>query len=202
MKKFEKIFLKYYTKKELKKIKKTKLLIIGCGGLGTNIAKILTRAGFKNFLLIDFDIVEIENLNRQQFFVSQCGQKKVFALKNNLKKINPNIKVKTLVTKIDKEKLKNILEDKSIDVVIESVDDAETKKLIFETAIECGKKVVCASGVGGYGDCENIKIKRGENFSIVGDMKSCVKDYKPLSAKVSAVASIQADEVLRMVLKK
>jgi len=61
------------------------------------------------------------------------------------------------------------------------------------------KKVVLASGIAGFGDCENIKIKRGKNFSIVGDFVTSIKDKKPLAPKVVAVAAMQADEVLRMV---
>ncbi len=201
MKKFQKMLLNYFNYKQLKKIGKTILLIIGCGGLGSNIANILLRCGFEKIILLDFDKVNIKNLNRQLFFLKQCGEKKTEALKKNLLKINPDADIKTINEKIDEEKLEKILKKEKIDIVIEAVDDENTKKMIFEKTLTFNKRIVSASGVAGYGDTENIKIKRGKDFSIVGDMKKSVKNYKPLAPKVCAVASIQADEVLRMVLK-
>lgn len=67
MDKFYKIFSYYFTKDEINKIKNTKILIIGCGGLGSNIANILVRSGFTKFIFVDYDKVEMKNLNRQIF---------------------------------------------------------------------------------------------------------------------------------------
>jgi sulfur carrier protein ThiS adenylyltransferase len=198
---FNKILINYFSEEELNKIKKTKLLIIGCGGLGSNIANILIRTGFCNIVLIDFDKVEMKNLNRQIFLPGQCGNKKVFVLKENLLKINSKAKIKAINKKIDRENLKKIILKEKPDIVIEAVDNEQTKKFIFEEAIKLNKKVICASGIAGFGDCENIKIKRGKNFVIAGDMIKSIKNFKPLAPKVAAVAAIQADEVLRMVLK-
>jgi sulfur carrier protein ThiS adenylyltransferase len=197
---FDKTLLGYFSQKELGKIKKTKLLIIGCGGLGSNVAAILTRTGFSDVVLTDFDVVNAENLNRQNFLFSQCGMKKVVALKKNLLEINPWAKIKTIFEKIDGKKLRDIILREKIDVIIEAVDATETKKVIFEESLKLKKRVVGASGIAGYGDCENIKIKRGKNFSVIGDMIKSTKDFKPFAPKVSTVAAMQADEVLRMVL--
>lgn len=200
MSNFERMLLQYFSKDELYKIKQTRLLIIGCGGLGSNIVNILVRSGFSKFILIDYDKVELKNLNRQIFFMEQCGIKKVIALQENLKKINPDLEIKIICKKINRNNLKEIIIKEKPDIVIEAVDAAEIKKIIFEFCLEMEQKVICASGVAGYGDCENIKIKRNKNFVIVGDMKKSIDDYKPLAPKVTAVAAIQADEVLRMVL--
>ncbi|MCX8094187.1 MAG: sulfur carrier protein ThiS adenylyltransferase ThiF [Candidatus Goldbacteria bacterium] len=200
MYKFRTILQNYFTQDEIDKISQTKILLIGCGGLGSNIANVLVRTGFSYFILIDYDRVEIKNLNRQIFWQEQYGEKKVLALKKNLLKINSSAQIKIIHKKIDKEDLKQIILKESPDVIIEAVDDEMTKKFIFEITLKYGKKVVCASGIAGYGDCDNIKIRRGRNFVIVGDMKKSIKDYKPLAPKVTAVAAIQADEVLRMVL--
>ncbi len=201
MNRFQKMLLNYFSKEELKKINKTHLLIIGCGGLGSNIANILLRCGFKKIILVDFDLVSFKNLNRQFFFQNQCGKKKTEALKENLLKINQKTDIKTINEKIDEEKLEKIIKKNKIDIIIEAVDDENTKKMIFEKTLTLNKRVVSASGVAGFGDTENIKIKRGKNFSLIGDMKKSVQNYKPLAPKVCAIASIQADEVLRMVLK-
>lgn len=198
---FYRMLLNYFTKNELNKIKNTKILIVGCGGLGSNIANILVRTGFLKFVLADYDKVEMKNLNRQVFLQEQCGKKKVLALKKNLLKINQRAKIKLIYEKIDRCNLVEIISKEKPDIVVEAVDNEETKKIIFEESIKIGKKVVCASGVAGYGDCEKIKIKRGKGFVIAGDMVKSIKDFKPLAPKVTAVAAIQADEVLRMVLK-
>lgn len=200
MNNFDKTLLGCFSRKELEKIKKTKLLIIGCGGLGSNAAEILIRTGFSDLVLTDFDVVNAENLNRQNFSFTQCGMKKVVALKKNLLKINPWAKIKTICEKVDGKKLREIIFREKTDVIIEAVDVTETKKIIFEGSLKLKKRVVAASGVAGYGDCENIKVKRGKNFSVIGDMIKSTKDFKPFAPKVSAVAAMQADEVLRMVL--
>lgn len=201
MNNFDKILLNYFSKNELNKIKKTKLLIIGCGGLGSNVTNILIRTGFCNIILADYDKIEMRNLNRQIFFPEQCGKKKVFVLKKNLLKINSKAKIKVINKIIDKINLKKIILKEKPDIIIEAVDFEKTKKFIFEESLKLNKKVICASGVAGYGDCDKIKIKRGKNYAIIGDMVKSVKNFKPLAPKVTAIAAIQADEVLRMVLK-
>ncbi len=187
----------YFDEKMLEKLSKVKVLIIGCGGLGSNIAVMLVRSGIKNLTIVDFDRVDILNLNRQNFFFYQAGQEKVSALKDILEKINPYVTVKALNMKIDESNIDHLILQH--DIIVEAVDGEQTKMLIFKKAFEHGKKVVMASGIAGFGDCENIKIKRGKNFSVVGDFVTSIKDKKPFAPKVMAVAAMQADEVLRMV---
>lgn len=194
---FEMMLKNYFDEKMLEKLSKVKILIIGCGGLGSNIAIMLVRSGVKNLTIVDFDKVDISNLNRQNYFFYQTGQEKVSALKDILEKINPYVAVKALNMKIDESNIDDLILQH--DIIVEAVDNELTKMLIFRKAHEHGKKVVLASGVAGFGDCENIKIKRGKNFSVVGDFVTSIKDKKPLAPKVMAVAAMQADEVLRMV---
>lgn len=187
----------YFKEEQLEKIERTNVFIIGCGGLGSNVSKCLVRCGFKNIVLMDYDFVEFKNLNRQDFYVNQVGMKKVEALKENLININSDINVKTLDLAIDDKNL-SLLD--SADVVVEAVDDAYIKTNIFEYCLSNNIKVVSATGIAGYGDFEEIKVKRGRGYSIVGDFKKSIEDFKPLSPKVSIIASLQADEVLRMVI--
>ncbi|CCJ33453.1 sulfur carrier protein ThiS adenylyltransferase ThiF [Caloramator australicus] len=194
---FREILLNYLSEKELKKIEKTKVIVIGCGGLGSNVAKLLIRTGFLKLTLIDFDEVELKNLNRQDFYLEQVGNKKVYALKENLLKINKDALIETLCLKITEDNL-NLL--KQADIVVEAVDREEYKRMIFEYCLSAKIRVVCASGVAGFGDGEGIKIKRGKNYSIIGDFRKSIIEFSPLSPKVTAVASLQADEVLRMVI--
>ncbi len=217
------IFNLYFSKEQIERIRKTKVLIIGCGGLGSNVSNILVRTGFINFTIIDFDKVELKNLNRQQFFTSDIGKNKVDVLKKNLLEINPELKIKSINKELDNKKLENIIKTYDPDVVIEAVDKEYTKTMIFETTLKMGKTLITASGVAGYGDVENIKIIRKRSYTLIGDLvsrcgccnecysykgtecnieKSLKKgEYKvPLAPKVIVVAAMQADEVLRRVL--
>lgn len=192
------MLLKYFTKNEIEKIQNTKILIIGCGGLGSNLSHSLVRCGFIDITLIDYDKVEISNLNRQFYFLNQLGIYKTQALKENLMSINPKCKIETINSDITKLDLENII--KRYHIVAEALDKPNLKKYIFELCTKLNKKVVCASGVAGYGNCEDIKITRGRNYVVIGDFISSIDNFSPLSPKVMAIANIQADEILRMVL--
>jgi sulfur carrier protein ThiS adenylyltransferase len=196
----ENIFSYYFNRDEIKKIRGAKVLIAGCGGLGSNLSNILIRTGFINLVLIDYDTVELKNLNRQFFFKSDAGKKKVSALKKNLLKINPAARIKAINKKLDEKSFEKIIKEENPDIIVEAVDLDETKKFIFETSLRMKRFVVMASGIAGYGDCENIKIIRRDNYTIVGDLIKSVNDFKPLAPKVSVVAAMEADEVLRRVL--
>lgn len=215
----------YFNEKQIKKIIITKLLIIGCGGLGSNIANILIRTGYQRLILVDYDKVEIKNLNRQQFLPSDEGKYKVTALKSKLLLINPSAKIIAINKKLDKNSLKDIIKKYNIDITIEAVDKVDSKIMIFETLFSLKKILITASGIAGFGDVENIKIIRKKYYTIIGDLVSrcgccnkCYPDkegcnsrerlikegkcYMPLAPKVSVVAAMQADEVLRRTLIK
>ncbi|MFN3691757.1 MAG: sulfur carrier protein ThiS adenylyltransferase ThiF [Fervidobacterium sp.] len=196
-KQFSRMLSFYFSNEMLKKLEKARVIIIGCGGLGSNIASILVRSGIKYITLVDYDTVDLSNLNRQNYNIEDLGKMKTDALKENLIKINKEICVNVLNLKVDDLNIEEILSTHNI--VVEAVDNERTKSLIFNKACELGKYIVSASGVAGFGNCEEIKIKRGRNFSIVGDFKTSIKDEKPLASKVCAIASIQADEILRLV---
>lgn len=194
---FDLMLKNYFDDKMLEKLGRVKILIIGCGGLGSNIAEILVRCGVKNLTLVDFDNVDISNLNRQNYFFYQSGQPKIHALCENLTKINPYANIRSISIKVNESNIDGIISEH--DIIVEAVDNENVKAMIFNKSLGADKRIVAASGVAGFGDCENIRIKRGKNFSIVGDFSTSIKQKKPYAPKVSAVAAIQADEVLRMV---
>ena len=75
------------------KVKRARVAVAGCGGLGSTLAIALARTGVGALVLVDFDVVEPSNLNRQQFFVDQLGQPKVEALASTLARINPYVEL-------------------------------------------------------------------------------------------------------------
>lgn len=179
-----------------------KIGIAGAGGLGSNCAVNLLRSGFLNFKIFDFDIIEKSNLNRQFYFYDQLGIPKVFALKENLKRINPYAAVEIKQLLIDSENIYELFQD--CDVVVEAFDKVECKKLIIDTFADSDKLFVCASGISGYGDFEKIKIKKfSDNFYMIGDFQTeANENTPPISPKVNIIASLQADIILSYYMKR
>ena len=184
-----------------KKLKKAKVCILGLGGLGSNVALLLARAGIGYLKLIDFDVVEASNLNRQQYRISHIGIKKTEAIKTIIKEINPFVEIDTLDIKVDRENILSVVED--IEIVVEAFDRAETKVMaIEELLINKNKIVISASGMAGLGSANEVitrKIK--ENFYLIGDNYSDYEEYSGImSTRVMLCAAHQANMVLRLIL--
>ena len=120
----ELIRLEYQIGKEnITKIKNTSVLVIGLGGVGGYAVESLIRSGIENIILVDADIIEKSNINRQIIALqSTIGMKKVDAFENRILDINPNIKVKKISEFIKKENL-HILFETKIDFVIDDFGD-------------------------------------------------------------------------------
>ncbi len=195
---FHEMLSGYFTHDELARIGSTRLLVVGCGGLGSNAAVALVRSGFERFILADFDRVEPSNLNRQHYQLRQVGLRKTDALRSNLLAINPDLTIRMVNDRVTEDNLPALAAE--ADVVLEAVDSAETKAMLFHQVLAAKKPLVTASGVAGTGDCEKLQICRRERFTLVGDLETSVETSRPLAPKVSAVAAIMADEILRMVI--
>ena len=184
-----------------KKLKKAKVCILGLGGLGSNVAVLLARSGIGYLKLIDFDVVEASNLNRQQYRISHIGIKKTEAIKTIIKEINPFVEIDTLDIKVDRENILSVVED--IEIVVEAFDRAETKAMAIEELLTNKNKIVIsASGMAGLGSANEVitrKIK--ENFYLIGDNYSDYEEYSGImSTRVMLCAAHQANMVLRIIL--
>ena len=184
-----------------KKLKKAKVCILGLGGLGSNVAVLLARSGIGYLKLIDFDVVEASNLNRQQYRISHIGIKKTEAIKTIIKEINPFVEIDTLDIKVDRENILSVVED--IEIVVEAFDRAETKAMAIEELLTNKNKIVIsASGMAGLGSANEVitrKIK--ENFYLIGDNYSDYEEYSGImSTRVMLCAAHQANIVLRLIL--
>lgn len=190
----------YLKENELNAIRKAKVGIAGCGGLGSNTAHALVRLGFRNFHLIDYDIVEPSNLNRQFFFYKQLGETKCNALKDNLLQINPNLNIKTSSIKINSSNIHTLFDE--YEIVVEGFDKPQYKKILLEE-LSASKKIISASGLGNYWNTDAIVTHElGENLTIIGDLTSDVESgVSPLSPGVFTSSAKQAGAVLKMVLK-
>ena len=135
--KMGKNFLKTYfniNEKNLKTIFNKNILIVGCGGIGSNISKNLLQMGFNNISIIDCDIVEKENLSRQFFFENQIGKFKVDCLFNNLKLFRKKVNIKKFKKNLTEENYKIIC--KNIDLIIDCSDNITTRFLIEKISHE------------------------------------------------------------------
>lgn len=184
------------------KVKKGSVAIIGLGGLGSNIAVMLARTGIGRVLLVDFDLVEPSNLNRQCYSISHLGMYKTDALKQQIQQINPFIEVLTERIRITRE---NILEvTRGYEIVCEAVDKAQTKAMIVNELIVGSKtcKIVSGSGMAGYGSSNTIKTTRKMNrLYICGDLVCEAAEGMGLMApRVTICAGHQANMILRLLL--
>ncbi len=174
--------------------------ICGLGGLGSNIAVVLARAGIGKLVLIDFDKVDIMNLHRQQYKASQIGQYKTSALAHNLFEIAPYTDVETITEKITEDNLAKLL--KKADIICEALDNAETKAMLVNGVLEYLPDcyMVATSGMAGMDTPNTIQTKRVTNhFYLCGDRISDVADSIGLVApRVMLCAAHQAQTVLRI----
>ena len=176
--------------------------VVGCGGLGSNVAAMLLRSGVRNLTLIDFDVVDASNLNRQLFFGDQIGRLKTEALAETLLRIDPDAHLTLHSLRVTAENLVDLVRD--VDVVVEAVDRADTKAMVVNTCMEAlpDTPLVTASGLAGYGSANSIATERPcDNLYLVGDLESDVNAGHPLFASRVMVASAhEAHAAIRRLL--
>ena len=187
-----------------KKVSSGAVAICGLGGLGSNIAISLVRAGVGKLILIDFDRVDITNLHRQQYKATQFGMYKTDALADNLREIAPYIELEAYTERITEDNAITLL--KGAEIICEAFDDAECKAMLTEivpTELP-GKYLVAASGMAGMGVTNSIKTRRiTSRFYLSGDETSEVSDGIGLVApRVALCAAHQAHTVLRILSKQ
>jgi len=188
--------------KELQdKFSETTVAICGLGGLGSNIAVALARAGIGRLILIEFDKVDVTNLHRQQYKACQVGMDKTEAMAENLAEIAPYIQVEVLCQKIDEDSAIELLNE--ADIICEAFDHPEAKAMLVNLVLEKmpEKYLIAASGMAGFGSPNSIKTRKiTEKFYLCGDEVSDVSDGIGLIAsRVMLCASHQAHTVLRIV---
>jgi len=175
--------------------------IAGCGGLGSNIAVSLTRAGVGNIILVDYDIIEPSNLNRQYYFQKDIGELKALALANILKEINPQVNLEVYIQELKPKDVSKIF--KNVDLLLEAFDKAESKKWLIDTWCQKfpDRPIICGSGMSGIGKTDLLKVNSAGNLIVCGDQKSVLKEG--LSApRVAIVANMQANEALDWLVNK
>ena len=187
-----------------KKISSATVAICGLGGLGSNIAIALARLGIGKLILIDFDKVDITNLHRQQYKVTQIGMYKTEAIRENLMEINPYLETEINTICINEHNAKELLCD--CDIICEAFDNPECKAMLVNLVLEemPDKYIVAASGMAGMGKSNSIHTRRiSRNFYLCGDEISDVSEKIGLvSTRVMLCAAHQAHTVLRIIAEE
>ena len=185
----------------VKRLQQARVAVVGLGGLGSNIAIMLTRMGVGHLHLIDFDRVDVSNLHRQQYFVEQVGLYKTQALASTLRKINPHIDLELSCVNLDERNLEALLKEEAI--ICEALDKAETKAMLVNGVLGnfVDKIIVAASGMAGLGDGNLIQARRiSKNLYLCGDGVSDCESESLYSARVALCAAQQAHLVQRIIL--
>ncbi len=189
-----------------KSIMKSKVLIVGAGGLGCPVADYLCRAGVGNLGIVDFDKVTLSNLHRQTLFSSKdIGKLKVNILKKKLQLVNPSIKIKTINKKINSKNIEKIIE--KFDIIVDGTDNFKAKFLINRFASKA-KKVLIVGAISKFDghvfvfDFKNKKepcLKCFYQSEPSDEILNCETEGI-IGTAAGVIGNIQANEVIKKIL--
>ena len=172
------------------KLKNAKVSILGCGGLGSNIAMTLARAGVGELYLYDFDTIEYSNLNRQNYTLDDLGGDKAELTKKKIESTLPYVKCHSQNIYLTTENMDTIVDN--TDIFIEAFDNKESKTMLFDYFVgRKDKYLITGTGVSGLGDLSDIKIKQIDNVTLIGDFTSNPDEGLYL-AYVGIIANLEA----------
>lgn len=193
-----------HTKAVQDKLRKAKVAVCGLGGLGSNIAIALARCGIGTLHLIDFDCVDLTNLNRQQYTAAQLGRPKPEALKEELLAINPYLDIRTDWVRMTEENIPELLKEEPY--ICEAFDVPEAKAMLTNCVLTHfpEKYLVGASGMAGFGDSNRIRTRRIlPHYYLCGDGVSDIEHCGGLMApRVMLCAAHQANQILEIIIKE
>lgn len=171
-----------------------KIGIAGVGGIGSNIAVNLVRSGINSLTIVDFDLVEPSNLNRQFYFIDQVGQQKVEALAVNLRRINPHLEIESCLQRLTAENIATMFH--GCGVIVEGFDKQADKKMLLEHFGPIGIPVVSANGIAGS-VLGAIGSRKVGNCHIFGDFTTDCHNARLYSHKVLTVAAHMTEQLLK-----
>ncbi|MEW6456683.1 MAG: ThiF family adenylyltransferase [Acidobacteriota bacterium] len=189
-----------------KKLKNSFIAIIGCGGLGSNVADHLARAGVGKIKIIDRDFVEIENLQRQVLFDEDDVKNnlpKAIAAAEKIKKINSEVEIEPVVTDFNFTNAENLI--KGVDLVIDGLDNFETRFLINEACVKNNIPWIYGTCVSSYGFIMNIIPHKTPCLRCILDPVSPGQSFTCetvgiLGPTASTIASLESVEAIKFLL--
>ena len=185
------------------KLRNARVAVAGLGGLGSNIAVMLARSGFGELLLVDFDTVDVTNLNRQMYLIPQLGKPKAEALPEILYQINPYLTYRSVCIKVTPDNVKELFSEYPI--VCEAFDKPDQKAmLVRELLMQCPKTIVVSgNGMAGYADANEIRTCQVmKRLYVCGDQSTDVGNGIGLIApRVAVCAAHEANKVLQLIMQ-
>ncbi len=186
------------------KIKNSKVLIVGAGGLGSPVAMELACAGVGTIGIIDFDKVDVSNLQRQLLYTeNDVGKSKVHTAKARLEQINSDVKVIAIEDRLDESNATEIFE--KFDIIVDATDNFNARYIISDTCVKLGKPDVYGAIYEFYGQVAVL----GEN----GPCLRCLQPEPPKEGEIieardvgvfgaipGVIGSLQACEVLKLII--
>ena len=189
-----------------KKIKKSKVLIVGLGGLGCPVAEYLCRAGVGTIGLIDHDKIDLSNIHRQSMFTTKDINKyKVKVVSDRVKKINPNIRIKSFKKKLNRSNIEILIND--FDIIIDGTDNFTSKFLVNEFSRKFKKIFVCGAISKFDGHVFSFNFSKDNSLCLKSfyqtipndEVLNCETDGV-VGTIASVVGSIQANEVIKNII--
>lgn len=182
-------------------VRRGRVGVAGLGGLGSAVAVALVRVGVGSLVLVDQDVVEPTNINRQQYFLDQTGLPKAEALGATLRRIRPSVELELHTVEVTEDNALSLFG--GCHVIVEAFDRAEAKVMLIETlqAARPDLPVVAGSGMAGFGPADLIRTRRHGTLYVCGDGASEARPGEGLMApRVGVAAHHQANQVLRLLL--
>ena len=189
-----------------RKIKNSKVLIVGLGGLGCPVVEYLSRTGVGTIGLIDHDKIDLTNIHRQSMFTTNdIGKYKVKVVNDRVKKINPNIKIKSFKKKLNQSNIKNLI--KYFDIIVDGTDNFTSKFLLNEFSRKLKKIFVCGAISKFDGHIFSFNFSKNTSPCLKSfyqtipndEVLNCEADGV-VGTIASVVGSIQANEVIKNIV--
>ncbi len=193
-------------KKGQQKLGKSSAAIVGLGALGSVSAQLLARAGVGKLVLIDRDVVELSNLQRQSLFdETDIGKPKALSAKERLSKINRDIEIDFFIDDLNHENIRKILGKENSDLILDCTDNMETRFLINDFCIKNKIPFIYSSAVG----------SKGYVFDVIPKQTACLRCFLKeanaldtcettgvLNTITNLISSIQSSEAIKILLNK
>ena len=183
----------YFGKEKTDKLKEIKVCVVGLGGVGAYAVEALARLGVANFVVIDKDVVDITNLNRQIIALeSTLGRDKSEVVKERILDINPNAKVETYSMFYNSE-TRDIILNENVDFVIDAIDTITCKWDLIKLCLDNNIKFISSMGMGNREDLTKIDITTLDKTSydpLARVIRKKVKDLK-INKKIYVVSSCE-----------
>ena len=178
----------------LDKIKTKNILVVGVGGVGGIVCTSLVRSGIQNITIIDFDKVDISNINRQEVaYLSTVGEYKTSVLKKMLNDINDKVNVYDLNIYLDESNIKDIFDNNNFDYVIDACDSIKTKEAIIMECLNRNIKFISSCGTGNRLHPEKLiitELSKTEGDPIARILRKWAKDNR-IHKKITVLCSLE-----------